>query len=117
MDFLDAAGEPDPISLSVKGPVRKDYSTLAVCFVTHFCPTSPPVFYWSHPGLQKVRHTPLQDGQWKTTSTLRFQATKEDNNKHLRCSVTFKGGQQGKATSLLEVICKYASAVNLARDR
>ncbi|TWW79382.1 Myelin-associated glycoprotein [Takifugu flavidus] len=96
--------EPDPISLSIKGQVRKDRSTSAVCFVTHSCPTSPPVFTWSHAGSQKVQHTPVKDGQWKAISTLRFQATKEDNNKHLRCRVTYKGGQQQEAASLLEVI-------------
>uniref|UniRef100_A0A674ML39 Ig-like domain-containing protein n=1 Tax=Takifugu rubripes TaxID=31033 RepID=A0A674ML39_TAKRU len=96
-------------TMLIFGP-EDDRSTLAVCFVTHSCPTSPPVFTWSHAGSQKVQHTLLKDGQWNAKSTLRFQATKEDNNKHLRCRVTYKGGQQQEAASLLEVICKYASA-------
>lgn len=112
--ILDVTEKLD-LSLSVRGEVREDQNTVAECSVTYYCSTSPPVFTWNHQGWITVQHT-HNDTQWVATSTLRFLPSRKDNNKHLRCSITYKGRQQ-EATSLLGVTCKYVSAFNLGKDR
>lgn len=115
--FVDVADEPGPMSLSVKGEVRDGQTASVSCSVTHFCPTSPPVFTWSHLGLEGVQHSSLERGLLRTTSTLSFQPSRGDHNKPLWCSVRYKGGQQQETRLLLKVMCKYVIAANLGKHR
>lgn len=105
------------MSLSVKGKVRVGRAASVSCSVTHSCPTSPPVFSWSHLGREDIQHTPLNDGQLRTTSTLSFQPSREDHNNLLRCSIRYKGGQQQEKRSLLKVMCEYLIAANLGKTQ
>ncbi|XP_076016864.1 B-cell receptor CD22 [Genypterus blacodes] len=97
---------PDPISLSAKDEVVEGASVSASCTASHFCPTAPLAFSWSHPGKQHVQSKQLTDGQWRTTSSLTFHPTHADHNKTLACSVTYPGGQHKTRSKLLKV--KYA---------
>lgn len=115
--LLDAAGELDPVSLSVSGEVRDDRNASVRCSVTHSCPTSPPDFTWSHRGRAEVQHTKLDDGHWRSASTLTFRPSRENHNQSLRCSVRYKGGRTQEATELLRVSCEYESMGNLGKDR
>lgn len=79
----------------------------ASCSVSASCPTSPPVFTWSHSGAEHVQTQHLQDGEWSATSTLTFQATSTDHNKPLKCTVKYKGGRHHETRKVLNVICEY----------
>lgn len=92
MSSLVVTDETDPIHLSVQE--IKDGQN-ASCSIPHSCPTSPPVFTWSHAG-DTHQSQQLQNGQWRATSTLTFHPTCADHNKPLQCTVRFKGGQQRK---------------------
>lgn len=96
-------GELNPIGFSVKEEVVEGQSVSASCSVSHSCPTSPPVFTWSHPGEERSQPQQLDDGQWTATSTLTFHPTSADHNKPLQCTVTYKGGQHHKASRILRV--------------
>lgn len=108
--FPVVTDELNPINLSVKEVM--DGQT-ASCSVSHSCPTSPPVFTWSHSGKAYFQSQQLDDGQWKATSTLTFHPTSADHNKPLQCSVRYKGGQHHKTFEVLKVKCKYGSGNNI----
>uniref|UniRef100_A0A3P9N7R9 Ig-like domain-containing protein n=1 Tax=Poecilia reticulata TaxID=8081 RepID=A0A3P9N7R9_POERE len=73
--------EPPVMTIEVSNKVT------ATCTVTHVCPTSPPKFSWSHPGMTETS-TKLGNG-WLTTSTLTFTPEEADFNKPLNCKVNF----------------------------
>ncbi|XP_077577723.1 myelin-associated glycoprotein [Stigmatopora nigra] len=91
-----------PINLTV---VKDTHYPLLIasCTVTHSCPTSPPVFHWSHSGHLQFRTRPLENGQWEATSILALHPAHANNNTRLQCRVTFKGGQQQVATKIINV--------------
>ncbi|XP_061531795.1 sialic acid-binding Ig-like lectin 14 [Phycodurus eques] len=94
-----------PVNLTVTE--NTDHPTVtASCSVTHSCPTSPPVFFWSHSGRQHYQTQPLENGQWQATSTLTLLPAHASNNTHLQCHVKFKGGQHQDASKIINV--KYA---------
>ncbi|XP_039662632.1 myelin-associated glycoprotein-like [Perca fluviatilis] len=97
---------PNPIQFSVKEEVVEGDKVSASCSVSHSCPTSPPVFTWSHKGHTHVQPQQLDDGQWRATSTINFQATSADHNKPLKCTVTYHGGQHQTTSRDLKVKCK-----------
>lgn len=113
MTFLYVTGELNPISLSVKEEVTDGQTVSASCSVSHSCPTSPPVFAWSHPGEAHFQPQQLDDGQWNATSTLTFQPTSADHNKPLQCIIRYKGGQHHKTHKVLKVKRKYGSGNNI----
>ncbi|KAG7474329.1 myelin-associated glycoprotein sialoadhesin-like isoform X1 [Solea senegalensis] len=90
------------IDLSVK-EVQEGQTALASCSVSPACPTSLPVFSWSHPGEEYFHSMQFEDGQWKATATLTFHPTKADHNKPLLCTVRYDGGRQQETTKLLKV--------------
>lgn len=98
--------ELNPINFSVEEELHDGVNVSASCSVSHSCPISPPVFTWSHPGQEHIQTQQLDNGQWEATSMLNFQPTHADNNKPLKCTVTYKGGQQQKTSKILKV--KYA---------
>lgn len=75
----------------------------ASCSVTFFCPSSPPVFNWSHSGEERVDVKELGNGEWKATADLTFHATSADHNKPLLCSVTLKGTKTHEKSKVLKV--------------
>ncbi|XP_033958883.1 Schwann cell myelin protein isoform X3 [Pseudochaenichthys georgianus] len=95
--------ELNTIGFSMKEEVTEGQSVSASCSVSHSCPTSPPVFTWSHSGEEHVQPQQLEDGQWSATSTLTFQPTSADHNKPVQCTVTYKGGQHHKTSRTLKV--------------
>ncbi|XP_054639219.1 sialic acid-binding Ig-like lectin 14 isoform X2 [Dunckerocampus dactyliophorus] len=97
--------ELSPINLTVK-EVMDGPNVTASCSVTHSCPASPPVFFWSHYGQEHYGAQALDNGQWEATSTLTFPIDADNKNTHLQCAVTYKGGQQQKASKILNI--KYA---------
>ncbi|KAM8827297.1 myelin-associated glycoprotein isoform 1-T2 [Synchiropus picturatus] len=94
----------NPISFTLEEVDNKTMT--ASCSVSHSCPASPPVFTWSHSGLQHSYPHLLSDGQWTLASTLTFHPTYADHRQTLQCTVTYRGGQQQNASRILEV--KYA---------
>ncbi|KAM9352797.1 B-cell receptor CD22-like [Symphorus nematophorus] len=96
----------EPISFSMKEEVLESQSVFASCSVSHSCPTSPPVFIWSHSGEAQLQLQQLEVGQWKSTSTLTFHSTSADDNKDLTCTIKLKGGTHHNASKVLRV--KYA---------
>ncbi|XP_028985714.1 myelin-associated glycoprotein-like isoform X2 [Betta splendens] len=101
-------------SLSVTQEVVEGHNVTASCSVSHSCPSSPPEFTWSHAGVTHLETRQLNDGQWNLTSTLTFVSTRDDHNKPVKCTVTYKGGLKGeKASSVIKV--KYAP-VNVKVD-
>ncbi|XP_040923898.1 myelin-associated glycoprotein-like isoform X1 [Betta splendens] len=101
-------------SLSVTQEVVEGHNVTASCSVSHSCPSSPPEFTWSHAGVTHLKTRHLNDGQWNLTSTLTFVSTRDNHNKPVKCTVTYKGGLKGeKASSVIKV--KYAP-VNVEVD-
>ncbi|XP_040899769.1 Schwann cell myelin protein-like isoform X2 [Toxotes jaculatrix] len=82
------------INISMQEEVVEGQTVQASCSVSPICPTSPPVFSWSHSGKQHSHSQQLGDGQWVSTATLTFHPTRPDHNKPLLCTVRYKGGQQ-----------------------
>ncbi|XP_040899772.1 myelin-associated glycoprotein-like isoform X1 [Toxotes jaculatrix] len=82
------------IDISMQEEVVEGQTVQASCSVSPICPTSPPVFSWSHSGKQHSHSQQLGDGQWVSTATLTFHPTRPDHNKPLLCTVRYKGGQQ-----------------------
>ncbi|KAM7420541.1 hypothetical protein PAMA_014991 [Pampus argenteus] len=101
---ISMINELQPPNFSLNEEVKEGVNVSASCSVSHSCPVSPPVFTWSHSGQEHLQPQQLDDGQWKATSTLTFQATKADNNQPLQCTVTYKGGQQQSTSKYLRVV-------------
>uniref|UniRef100_A0A3Q2YSC6 Ig-like domain-containing protein n=1 Tax=Hippocampus comes TaxID=109280 RepID=A0A3Q2YSC6_HIPCM len=95
-----------PVNLTVTEDTAQPI-VIASCSVTHSCPASPPVILWSHPGHQHYQTRPLENGQWEATSTLTFHPAHAENNTHLQCHVTFKGGQQQEASKIINMLYLY----------
>ncbi|XP_061808434.1 myelin-associated glycoprotein isoform X1 [Nerophis lumbriciformis] len=93
------------VNMTVKEETDNN-NMIASCSVTHSCPASPPVFSWSCSGQQQYEAQVLTNGQWKATSTLTFTPHANNKDKHVECSVTYKGGQQQKESRPLNI--KYA---------
>nr|XP_061789758.1 sialoadhesin-like [Nerophis lumbriciformis] len=91
-----------PVNLTVMEDTHNPL-LIASCSVTHSCPTSPPVFHWSHSGHLQYQTRPLGNGQWKATSTLILNPANANNNSRLQCHTTFKGGQVEVATKIINV--------------
>ncbi|XP_070690761.1 myelin-associated glycoprotein isoform X2 [Pempheris klunzingeri] len=106
MTFLIGTGEPSPISFSMKEEAMEGEAVSASCSVSHSCPTSPPVFTWSHSGGEHFQQQRLDNGQWKATSALTFHPTGAAHHKVLQCTVTYKGGQHHHTSQVLKI--KYA---------
>ncbi|XP_029361106.1 myelin-associated glycoprotein isoform X2 [Echeneis naucrates] len=94
------------VALSMKKDMAVGQTTVASCSVSPFCPTSPPVFEWSHSGEARLQSQQFIDGQWKTTVTLNFLPSHTDHNKPLLCTVRFEGGVEFETSRVLKV--KYA---------
>ncbi|AWO96814.1 putative sialoadhesin-like isoform 2 [Scophthalmus maximus] len=101
---ISMIGNPN-MAVLVKEELVEGQTVLASCSVSPSCPTTLPVFVWSHAG-EVHYHSQLDDGQWKATATLTFHPTKDDHNKPLLCTVRQNGGQQWEKSKLLKV--KYA---------
>ncbi|XP_057689703.1 sialic acid-binding Ig-like lectin 14 isoform X1 [Corythoichthys intestinalis] len=91
-----------PVSLAVMADTQPPL-LIASCTATYSCPTFPPTFLWSHFGQVQYQERPLDQSQRKATSTLTLHPANANNNTHLQCSVTFRGGQQQKATKIINV--------------
>uniref|UniRef100_A0A3P8N5M1 Ig-like domain-containing protein n=1 Tax=Astatotilapia calliptera TaxID=8154 RepID=A0A3P8N5M1_ASTCA len=103
---ISMIGEPNPTDFFVQEEVKEGQTVSAFCSVSHSCPTNPPDFHWSHSGEQHFQTQNLQNGQWKATSTLTFRSDRTDNNKPLRCRVTYHGGKQREPSKTIKVKCK-----------
>ncbi|XP_056236092.1 sialoadhesin-like [Seriola aureovittata] len=90
------------LQISVKEEVVEGQTEVASCSVFPSCPTSPPVFNWSHSG-EQIQSQQFDDGQWKVTANLTFRPTYADHNKPLLCTVTYKGGRKQEAAKVLKV--------------
>ncbi|XP_061675862.1 sialic acid-binding Ig-like lectin 14 [Syngnathoides biaculeatus] len=109
---INMAHTLSPVKLTVTENAA-DPTLTASCSVTHSCPASPPVFFWSHSGRRHEHSRPLVDGQWEATSTLTLHPAHANNDSHLLCHVKFKGGQRQEASRIINV--QYAP-VNVAVD-
>uniref|UniRef100_A0A3Q2PYN5 CD80-like immunoglobulin C2-set domain-containing protein n=1 Tax=Fundulus heteroclitus TaxID=8078 RepID=A0A3Q2PYN5_FUNHE len=87
--------EPPTMSLDVLDKVK------ATCTVSHTCPTSPPRFYWSRSGKQKMRSKRLNDFLWTTESTLMFVPLPSDFNQPLNCTVVYSGKKSAQSSMIL----------------
>uniref|UniRef100_A0A669EHA9 Myelin-associated glycoprotein n=1 Tax=Oreochromis niloticus TaxID=8128 RepID=A0A669EHA9_ORENI len=103
---ISVMDEPNPIDFSVQEEVKEGQTVSAFCSVSHSCPTYPPDFHWSHPGVQHFQAQKLQNGQWNSTSTLTFCSNRTDHNKSLQCSVTYHEGKHQETSKTIKV--KYA---------
>uniref|UniRef100_A0A3B4FM92 Sialic acid-binding Ig-like lectin 14 n=1 Tax=Pundamilia nyererei TaxID=303518 RepID=A0A3B4FM92_9CICH len=106
---ISMIGEPNPTDFFVQEEVKEGQTVSAFCSVSHSCPTYPPSFHWSHSGEQHFQTQNLQNGQWKAASTLTFRSDRTDNNKPLRCRVTYHGGKQREPSKTIKVKCKCAA--------
>ncbi|XP_071326798.1 B-cell receptor CD22-like isoform X1 [Trachinotus anak] len=91
------------LDISVKKELVAGQTEVASCSVSPSCPSSPPVFSWSHSGEEHLQPQQFDNGQWKATATLKFRPTSADHNKPLLCNVTFKGGYQQETSKVLKV--------------
>ncbi|XP_060937102.1 sialoadhesin-like isoform X2 [Limanda limanda] len=96
MDRVDMA-------ISLTEDVVEGQLVVAYCSVSPSCPTSLPVFRWSHPGEEHFHSLQFDDDQWKATAALSFRPTNADHNKSLQCTAHYSGGQQQKTSKLLKV--------------
>ncbi|CAK6960437.1 sialic acid-binding Ig-like lectin 14 [Scomber scombrus] len=96
---IEVVRDPPPPSLSVK---VDDDKVTASCSVSHSCPSIPPVFSWSRSGIVTRRSKRLNKWKWEAVSTLTFQTRLSDFNKHLNCTVLFRGGKQTKNSTILQ---------------
>ncbi|XP_012712028.2 myeloid cell surface antigen CD33 [Fundulus heteroclitus] len=94
---IDVSKTPEPptMSLDVLDKVK------ATCTVSHTCPTSPPRFYWSRSGKQKMRSKRLNDFMWTTESTLMFVPLPSDFNQPLNCTVVYSGKKSAQSSMIL----------------
>uniref|UniRef100_A0A3B4UDZ5 Immunoglobulin domain-containing protein n=1 Tax=Seriola dumerili TaxID=41447 RepID=A0A3B4UDZ5_SERDU len=102
------------LQISVKEEVVEGQTEVASCSVFPSCPTSPPVFNWSHSG-EQIQSPQFDDGQWKVTANLTFRPTYADHNKPLLCTVTYKGGRKQEAAKVLKVKRKCLIAEDMVR--
>ncbi|KAM9310677.1 myelin-associated glycoprotein [Pholidichthys leucotaenia] len=100
---ISIADQPPTVGFSVKEEIKTGENVSASCSVIYSCPASPPVFTWSHSGVNHIQAQPLEHGQWKVTSTLIFQPTHMDQNKTLRCNIAITGIKPQEASQILKV--------------
>uniref|UniRef100_A0A3Q3F483 Ig-like domain-containing protein n=1 Tax=Labrus bergylta TaxID=56723 RepID=A0A3Q3F483_9LABR len=89
---LNVQSNPPVPSLSVQ--VRDKIT--ASCSVSHSCPSYPPQFIWSHPGIVTLRLKKLNMWEWETVSTVTLKPLPIDSNKNLTCTVKYRGGKQAR---------------------
>uniref|UniRef100_A0A3Q3F3Z9 Ig-like domain-containing protein n=1 Tax=Labrus bergylta TaxID=56723 RepID=A0A3Q3F3Z9_9LABR len=89
---IDVMSNPPVPSLSVQ--VRDKIT--ASCSVSHSCPSYPPQFIWSHPGIVTLRSKKLNMWEWETVSTVTLKPLPIDFNKNLTCTVKYRGGKQAR---------------------
>ncbi|XP_047455043.1 sialic acid-binding Ig-like lectin 12 isoform X2 [Mugil cephalus] len=110
---ISTIDEPQPVTLSMGEAIKEGYNVSSSCSVFYSCPTSPPVFNWSHSGDQHFHSELLSDGQWKATSNLTFRPTHADRKKSLQCSVQMHNGKPlYTASKVIQV--KYAPEIKHA---
>ncbi|XP_062254660.1 B-cell receptor CD22-like isoform X2 [Platichthys flesus] len=91
------------VAISLSEDIVEGQLVVAYCSVSPSCPTSLPVFRWSHSGEEHFHSLQFDDNQWKATAALTFSPTSADHNKYLQCTVHHSGGQQQKTSKLLNV--------------
>ncbi|XP_060937103.1 sialoadhesin-like [Limanda limanda] len=91
------------VAISLTEDVVEGQLVVAYCSVSPSCPTSLPVYRWSHPGQEHFHSLQFDDDQWKATAALSFRPTSADHNKSLQCTALYSGGQQQKTSKLLKV--------------
>ncbi|KAM6995335.1 sialic acid-binding Ig-like lectin 14 [Tautogolabrus adspersus] len=96
---IDVIGDPPVPSLSVQ--VRDKIT--ASCSVSHSCPSMPPQFIWSHPGIATLRSKKLNIWKWETVSTVTLNPLPIGFNKTLTCTVKYRGGKQARNSTILSV--------------
>ena len=95
------------VAISMKGEVVEGQLVEAFCSVSPSCPTSPPVFSWSHSGEERFHSVHFDEDQWKAKASLTFRPTSADHNKPLQCTVRDKGGKEQETFKLLKVKRKH----------
>ncbi|XP_053288953.1 B-cell receptor CD22 isoform X1 [Pleuronectes platessa] len=91
------------VAISLSEDLVEGQLVVAYCSVSPSCPTSLPVFRWSHSGEEHFHSLEFDDDQWKAKAALTFHPTSADHNKYLQCTVHHSGGQQQKTSKLLQV--------------
>ncbi|XP_047197019.1 sialoadhesin-like isoform X2 [Hippoglossus stenolepis] len=94
------------VAISLTEDAVEGQLVVAYCSVSPSCPTSIPVFRWSHSGEEHFHSLQFDADQWKATAALTFRPTNADHNKTLQCTAHYSGGQQQETSKLLNV--KYA---------
>ncbi|XP_057207320.1 myelin-associated glycoprotein [Triplophysa rosa] len=94
---------PELPIISVDEEVTSQKEVTAICVVSHSCPSEPPRLTWSHKGTTTSYSQPLEDGQWKLTSSLTFTPSREDHNKPLSCSAEFTPAKTASNNKKLKV--------------
>ncbi|XP_039626492.1 myelin-associated glycoprotein-like isoform X2 [Polypterus senegalus] len=101
MELIDDPLEP---KLNLPREVKAGDRVSASCEALHSCPSHPPQFTWRNiKGLNHVQHQRLQNGEWKSSSTLEFTPAIQDNDKTLTCSVEHRGGKIKESSERLNV--------------
>lgn len=72
-----------PPFLSVREEVKEWEVVSASCYVSHSCPSDPPLLTWSHSGTPSIQSQQHTKGQWEVTSSMTFTPTITDNNQPL----------------------------------
>ncbi|XP_074510099.1 uncharacterized protein LOC141779249 isoform X2 [Sebastes fasciatus] len=100
---LDRAQEPQ---LSIIGIPRVGEESTVSCNVRHTCPSTPPTLTLNGvPGKDVITDTLVSDGIWERTVERTWAVKEED--KSVKCTVRYRGGQEATSELKLNVECPY----------
>uniref|UniRef100_A0A8C4T172 Myelin-associated glycoprotein-like n=1 Tax=Erpetoichthys calabaricus TaxID=27687 RepID=A0A8C4T172_ERPCA len=101
---VELVDDPQEPKLNSPRDVKAGDRIFASCEALHSCPSHPPQFTWRNTkGLSHAQHQKLENGEWKSSSTLEFTPAIQDNDKKLTCMVEHRGGKIKESFVLLNV--------------
>lgn len=94
-----------PLTISQSSPAfLEGHESIVTCTAKYTCPANTPTLQWNYRNMQAVSNNiKISNTEWKTVSTLKFTASRDDHGKSLTCYARFTGGGRQEQSITLSV--------------